>query len=325
MVGCVVVHRDRIIGEGFTSPYGGAHAEVNAIGSVREKELLPEASLYVSLEPCSHHGKTPPCVDLILKHRIPEVYIGIRDPHEKVSGKGITKLEASGCRVRVGIMEKECREHHRRFLCLHERKRPYIILKWAETQDGFMAPDKAWRDGSPRPYWISNGHSKQLVHKWRSEEQAILVGTGTVWEDGPKVTVRDWAGRDPMRIVLDRELKIPDHSHVLDGTLRTMVLTQGNILEGKGSQTTYEPMDFSGNRASQICDILYRHSISSVLVEGGAMTLKSFIDEGLWDEARVFRGPSRFEKGTPAPKIGGMPTKTQHILDDTLSIYRNDQ
>src|SRR5690606_31878292 len=156
MVGCVVVHGGRIVGEGFTSPYGGPHAEVNAIESVRNKELLSEASLYVSLEPCSHFGKTPPCVDLILRHRIPEVYIGIRDPHEKVAGKGIAKLQAAGCRVKVGILEKECREHHRRFLCLHEKKRPYIILKWAETQDGFIAPDKALRAGSPRPYWISN-------------------------------------------------------------------------------------------------------------------------------------------------------------------------
>ncbi len=324
MVGCVVVHGGRIVGEGFTSPYGGPHAEVNAIESVRNKELLSEASLYVSLEPCSHFGKTPPCVDLILRHRIPEVYIGIRDPHEKVAGKGIAKLQAAGCRVKVGILEKECREHHRRFLCLHEKKRPYIILKWAETQDGFIAPDKALKAGSPRPYWISNAQSKQLVHKWRSEEQAILVGTGTVLEDDPKLTVRDWAGKDPIRIVLDRELKIPAHSHVLDGSVQTLVLTQGDLPKDLGGAPTYETVDFSRPLPPQICELLYRRSIGSVLVEGGGKTLQSFLEDGLWDEARVFRGPNRFEKGTPAPKVVGTPTDIQYILDDTLSIYRND-
>ena len=200
MVGCVVVHDGKIIGEGYTSPYGGPHAEVNAINSVKDKKLLSKATLYVTLEPCSHYGKTPPCADLIAAHKIPQVVIGLKDPHSKVAGKGIEKLEQSGCEVTVGILEEACRWHLKRFLSFHERNRPYIILKWAESKDGFIAPEANKRNSEPEPFWITNTYSQQLVHKWRSEEQAILVGTNTVLEDNPKLTSRNWTGKNPIRV-----------------------------------------------------------------------------------------------------------------------------
>ena len=185
MVGAVIVYKNRVIGEGYTSAYGGPHAEVNAINAVRDKELLSEAILYVTLEPCSHHGKTPPCVDLIVKQKIPKVIIGVLDPHDKVAGKGVKRLKDAGCMVTVGVLAKECEAHHRRFLTFHKKQRPYIILKWAETKDGFIAPEKNKRSREAQPYWISNKYARQLVHKWRSQEQAILVGTNTVLHDNP--------------------------------------------------------------------------------------------------------------------------------------------
>ncbi|MEX0291327.1 MAG: bifunctional diaminohydroxyphosphoribosylaminopyrimidine deaminase/5-amino-6-(5-phosphoribosylamino)uracil reductase RibD, partial [Flavobacteriaceae bacterium] len=203
MVGCVIVHKETIIGEGYTSAYGRAHAEVNAIRSVHDPSLLPEATLYVTLEPCSHHGKTPPCADLILSHKIPEVVIGLKDPHVKVAGQGIEKLKKAGCEVRLGILENECKKHHRRFLTFHLKKRPYIILKWAQSLDGFMAPEDSKRSEDPQPYWLTNTYSRQLVHKWRSEEQAILVGTNTVIQDNPHLGTRYWNGRSPIRIFSD--------------------------------------------------------------------------------------------------------------------------
>lgn len=325
MVGCIIVHDGKIIGEGFTSPYGGPHAEVNAINSVKDKSMLAQASLYVTLEPCSHHGKTPPCADLIIAHKIPEVYIGIKDPHDKVAGKGINKLEEAGCKVTVGILEKECREHHKRFLCFHEKKRPYLILKWAETQDGFLAPDRSLRKNNPEPYWISNPYSKQLAHQWRSEEQAILVGTNTVLEDNPKLTTRDWAGKDPIRVVLDRDLKIgPDH-HIFDQSVKTVVLTQQPDSSKYLTGIDYETIDFSKPMAQQICGALFKQNISSIIVEGGARILQAFINEGIWDEARVFVGPTRFEQGISAPKLQGNLKSKTTILSDTLSIYTNDQ
>ena len=320
----MIVHNGRILGEGFTSPFGGPHAEVNAIQGVRDQGLLSMAALYVSLEPCSHYGKTPPCVDLILKHKIPEVHIGLRDPHEKVAGQGIAKLLAAGVKVEVGILEDRCREHHKRFLAHVEKKRPYILLKWAESQDGFMAPPRSHRKDGPQPYWISNGHSKQLVHKWRTEEQAILVGKGTALIDDPKLTSRNWAGRDPIRVVLDPRLEIPSHYHVLDRSVQTLVLTQAKLPGTSGKNLNYDSIDFSKPLASQICGVLHRHSIISVLVEGGAKTLQAFLDEGLWDEARVFVGPGRLGSGLAAPKLPGSPRMVEKIMTDTLSIYRND-
>ena len=307
MVGCVIVYQNQIIGEGYTSAYGGNHAEVNAIQSVIDKSLLNKATLYVTLEPCSHFGKTPPCSDLIIKHQIPEVIIGTMDIHSKVAGKGIEKLKASGCNVIVGILEETCQEHHKRFLTFHNKKRPYIILKWAETEDGFIAPKTK---NEQKPVWVTNEISRQLVHKWRAEEQAILVGTNTVLEDNPSLTVRDWTGKNPIRVVLDRKKKLAKDFQVFNNEAETLVVTENDI-------------NFSENVAKQICDLLYKKNIQSIIIEGGSQTLQTFIDENLWDEARVFIGKSIFNKGIKAPKFKGKQIHKSSILEDTLKIYSN--
>ena len=323
MVGSIIVHGDKIIGEGHTSPYGGPHAEVNAINSVEDKSLLNQATIYVTLEPCSHYGKTPPCADLIIRQGIPNVVVGLLDPHEKVAGKGIEKLRAAGCQVTVGVLEKECREHHKRFLTYHTKKRPYIILKWAETADGFIAPIQEKRSSHLEPFWITNQYSQQMVHQWRSQEQAILVGTNTVLADNPKLNVRHWKGKDPIRIVLDRELKINSKYHVMDGSVKTIVLTApGN--KNTNENVIYEEIDFGNDMCAQICTILYKHHIISVIIEGGARTLKSFIDEGLWDEARIFKGKNVFGKGLSAPEIHGITTSKEQIESDTLIQIAHD-
>ncbi len=323
MVGAVLVYDDRIIGEGYTSTFGGPHAEVNAIQSVADKSLLSKATLYVTLEPCSHHGKTPPCSDLIIENKIPKVVIGLRDPHDKVAGQGIAKLRSAGVDVKVGTLQIACREHHRRFLSYQQKKRPYIILKWAESFDGFIAPDSSKRGKNLEPFWISNRYSKQLVHQWRSQEQAILVGTQTVLDDNPELNTRYWEGKDPIRIVLDRALKIPSDFHVLDGSIRTIILTEKSGL--KGSETLiFETVHFNKDLPKSICKVLHKHNITSVLIEGGAKTLQTFIDVGLWDEARIFKGKTILTTGTPSPKISGGLVSTNSILNDTLLILRND-
>lgn len=324
MVGAVIVYNNTVIGEGFTSRFGGPHAEVNAIRSVTDHTLLSDATLYVTLEPCSHQGKTPPCADLIIENRIPRVVIGITDPNKKVSGQGIQKLLAAGCDVITPVLEKECREHHKRFLTFHEQKRPYIILKWAETQDGFIAPEKNIRKGNPEPYWITNRYSKQKVHQWRSEEQAILVGTNTVLEDNPKLTTRLWKGHSPLRIVIDQNARIPKKYHMLDAKTPTLLITKaaknGKQVEG----VDYEFIDFSDNIVPQICEVLYKYHVQSILVEGGAKTLNAFIDCNLWDEARIFTGPDNFFEGLKSPRIKGKEYKRLSIGKDLLKIIRND-
>jgi len=324
MVGAVIVHEDKIIGEGFTSPYGGPHAEVNAINSVADKELLKHATIYVTLEPCSHHGKTPPCADLIAKHGIPRVVIGLIDPHTKVAGKGIEKLKNAGSNVITGCLEKECREHHCRFLTFQEKKRPYIILKWAQTADGFIAPKKEERATNPEPYWITGPYSRQLVHKWRSEEQSILVGTNTVLEDNPKLDVRLYTGKNPIRIVLDRKLKISADYNILDGSIPTLVLTDMVDTPLQKENVAYRQIDFKGDIAQQICEVLHKENITSVLIEGGTQTLQTFINSGLWDEARIFTGDSQFKTGILAPELKGKIISTKSIDKDTLKIYGND-
>lgn len=323
MVGAVIVLNDKIIGEGFTSAFGGAHAEVNAIHSVQDKNQLQQATLYVTLEPCSHYGKTPPCADLIIKHKIPSVVIGLKDPHEKVAGNGIKKLHESGCDVTTGILEKECREHHKRFLTFHEKKRPYIILKWAETLDGFIAPVSNERTTKPEPYWITSKTSRQLVHKWRSEEQAILVGTTTVLADNPKLDVRDWSGKLPIRIVLDKDLKIPHDYHVLDGNQKTIVFTN-TAPKTTPTHISCIQVDFNVNLVIEISKHLYEQNIQSVIIEGGAKTLQSFIDASLWDEARVFKGPVVFNSGIKAPALKGNLVSSQTIDKDQLIVLRHD-
>ncbi|MBF8151410.1 bifunctional diaminohydroxyphosphoribosylaminopyrimidine deaminase/5-amino-6-(5-phosphoribosylamino)uracil reductase RibD [Winogradskyella sp. F6397] len=306
MVGAVIVYNDSIIGEGFTSKYGGHHAEVNAINSVKDKSLLTKSTLYVTLEPCSHYGKTPPCSDLIVTHNIPNVVIGCVDDNPEVAGKGIAKLKASGCNVTVGVLEAECKAHHKRFFTFHNKKRPYIILKWAETSDGFIAP---MTKNKKEPVWITNTYSRQLVHKWRAEEQAILVGTNTVIEDNPSLTVRDWPGAHPIRVVLDKRSKLDSTYTVFNDEAKTIRVTNKNI-------------DFENPVAIQIIDLLYQQNINSIIIEGGAKTLQTFINENLWDEARVFIGNSEFENGTKAPKLKGQLISEHEILDDKLKILK---
>ncbi|WP_317131736.1 bifunctional diaminohydroxyphosphoribosylaminopyrimidine deaminase/5-amino-6-(5-phosphoribosylamino)uracil reductase RibD [Maribacter flavus] len=324
-VGAVIVHNDRIIGEGYTSPFGGPHAEVNAICSVKDKTLLSKSTLYVTLEPCSHFGKTPPCANFIVENKIPKVVIGLKDPHEKVAGKGMEILEKAGCSVTMGVLEKECREHHRRFLTFHEQKRPYIVLKWAETADGFIAPIKELRNSKAEPYWITNTYSRQLVHKWRSEEQAILVGTNTVLEDNPKLDTRLWKGSAPIRLIIDKNRKIPKGFHVLDGKQPTIVISSINNLDNKIQNYNLQFIEFNDKFILGLSKNLFVRNILSVFVEGGAKTLQAFIDANLWDEARIFIGKNTFEKGIKAPTLQGQLTTERSIVNDQLKIIRNDK
>ena len=308
MVGCVITYNSRIIGEGYTSTYGGNHAEVNAIQSVKDISLLKEATLYVTLEPCSHHGKTPPCSGLIIKYKIPNVVIGALDTNNRVSGQGISKLKASGCNVTVGILENECKEHHKRFFTFHNKKRPYIILKWAETTDGFIAP---LTKKETKPVWITNEYSLQLVHKWRAEEQAILVGKNTVLQDNPSLTTRDWKGENPNRIVIDRANKLSKDHNIFNLEAETIVVSEDSI-------------NFKEPIAHQICDLLHKKNINSIIIEGGQQTLQTFIDANLWDEARVFTGNVVFKNGIKSPKLIGKLVSERHIFKDILKIYAND-
>jgi len=319
-VGAVLVVDNKIIGEGFTSPYGGSHAEVNAINSVKDKELLKQATIYVTLEPCSHFGKTPPCSDLIINSEIKKVVIGCVDSNSLVSGKGIERLKNAGCEVIVGVLEKECKEHHKRFFTFHDKKRPYIILKWAVTNDGFIAPKNRNKQA---PVWITNETSRQLVHKWRSEEHAILVGTTTVLEDNPTLNVRDWNGENPVRIVIDKGLNIPTNLNIYDTSIKTIFITEKESNNRKN--IFFEKISFSNLVASQICDVLFKHKIQSVIVEGGAKTVQTFIDENLWDEARVFESEVSFTNGVKAPVLNEPKVLSEkNIKGDILKIVRND-
>jgi diaminohydroxyphosphoribosylaminopyrimidine deaminase/5-amino-6-(5-phosphoribosylamino)uracil reductase len=323
MVGAVVVHQGKIIGEGVTSPFGGAHAEVNAIASVTDKSLLAEATLYVALEPCSHFGKTPPCADLIVREGIPQVVVGVKDPHKKVAGKGIARLREAGCEVIVGVLEAECRDHFKRFLCFQEKKRPYIILKWAQSSDGFLAPDPSLRKVDA-PYWISSPASQRLVHQWRAQEMAILVGTRTVMDDNPALTVRHVVGKHPLRVVIDVEHKLSKHASVFSDVADTLVLVGKDKQPQDFGRTSFVGIDRNKELLPQLSAILYERQINSIIIEGGAYTLQQFIDQGLWDEARVFTGTRTFEKGVIAPSL----PQNKLVLEsksgtDRLTQYNN--
>ena len=320
LVGSVIVHNGKIIGEGWHKKSGEPHAEVNAVNSVKDKSLLKESTIYVSLEPCSHFGKTPPCCDLIIENGIPNVVIGTVDPNIKVAGNGIKKLIEAGATVTVGILEKECNELNKRFFTFHQKKRPYIILKWAESQDGFIAP---LTKSEQKPVWITNDFSRQLVHKWRSEEQAILVGTQTVIDDNPKLDTRDWMGNNPVRIILDQHNRLPRDSHIFNNKAKTIVFSKSPTPVLKES-VNFEIIDFGNNLAQQIVQTLYKHQIQSVIIEGGRQTLQTFIDQNLWDEARIFIGNTCFENGTKAPIIALKNIEKHSIGSDALIIYRNN-
>ncbi len=322
MVGCVIVHNGRIIGEGYHQEYGKAHAEVNAINSVINKKLLPDSILYVTLEPCSHFGKTPPCSDLIIREKIPRVVVGTVDPFDQVAGAGINKLRESGCRVETGVMEEECREINRRFFTFHQKKRPYILLKWAQTADGFIDIDRTV-EFFGQPTWITNEISRIVVHKIRSEESAILVGTNTVQKDNPSLTVRVWGGNTPLRVVLDRTLRLPEDAELFNRKFPTLVYTSRSK-ESKPN-LEYKRISFEENVTEQILEDLYARNILSLIVEGGAEVLNSFIFKNLWDEAHLFIGRKLFYKGIPAPKLGGTLQYTDDLEGTSLHVFRNIQ
>ncbi len=314
LVGSVIVHQGRIIGEGYHELYGTHHAEVNAVNSVKEKDrhLLKEATLYVNLEPCAHFGRTPPCADLIVKHQIPNVVIACQDPFEKVAGKGIQKLKDAGINVTLGVLEKEAQELNKRFFTFFIKKRPYIILKWAQTQDGFFAK----KDG--QQHWISNKIAKRLTHKWRTEEQAIMVGTHTAKVDNPQLTARLWKGQNPLRIVLDKNLRLKDDLHIYDENAPTWVFTEGTPRLPQHRQAT-----FNDELLEHILMELFKQNIQSVIVEGGKTLLESFLAKDLWDEARIFTGNVYFRDGIQAPKLPSVPIHRTTLGDNLLTIHRN--
>ena len=306
-VGCCIVHDDIIIGEGYTNKYGGSHAEVNAISSVRNKNILSKSSLYVTLEPCSHFGKTPPCSDLILKYNIPRVYIGIYDPNPKVSGKGVKKLKENGVHVEVNILPEICKNHHKIFLTNIIKKRPFIILKWAETADGYIAPKEK---KITQPIWISNEYSRQLSHKFRSEIDSILVGSRTIIDDNPRLNTRNWPGKSPKIVVLNRKNNLDKNLNIFKTGSEVLIIDNKTI-------------DYNKNIAKQICVFLKSKEISSIIVEGGAQTINTFLNENIWDEIKVFKSNKKLENGINAPKIKLLSNSEEKIKGDTLITYLN--
>lgn len=317
LVGSVIVYNEKIIGEGWHHQAGLAHAEVNAINAVKDTSLLKKATLYVNLEPCSHYGKTPPCSDLIIEKGIKHVVIGTTDPFAKVAGRGIQKLLNAGCQVTVGVLEEACNEVNKRFFTFHKHKRPYIILKWAETNDGFIAPE---HQEVGKPFWITSAAAKQLVHQWRSQEAGILIGTNTALKDNPKLDTRLWYGKSPVKIILDQTLKVPKQVNVFTGEKTLCII---------GNKTTpptnanHHAIDFSKNLATQVCKIAYTEEIQSIIIEGGKQTLQTFINENLWDEARVFTGKTMLHKGIKAPILQSAATYKTNLSTDELTFYKN--
>ncbi len=328
MVGAVIVHNNTIIGEGWHQKAGESHAEVHAINAVKNKELLKESSIYVNLEPCSHYGKTPPCSDLIVRSKIPKVVIGALDTNSLVEGKGVEHLKKNGCEVVVGVLEQDCIELNKRFYTFHNQKRPYIILKWAQTQDGFIdLKRKVDTDENAKPTWISNEYSRQLVHQYRTEEQAILIGTETAIKDNPTLNARNFSGNNPIRVVLDKSLRIPMHYNIFDGSVKTIVLVDKKTAVNQQYKNipnlVLEPIDFKELVLEQLLDVLFKHEIQSIIVEGGKQLLDSFLKQHLWDEARIFTGNIKFYEGIKAPQIEGNKISENIIFGDTLAIYKN--
>ena len=323
MVGSVIVFDDKIIGEGYHKVYGQAHAEVNAINQVLEnhknaKELLKRSTIYVNLEPCSHFGKTPPCADLIISSEIPRAVIGCRDPFDQINGKGIEKLKNAGIEVLEGILTDECIDLNKRFFTRIQKQRPYIILKWAQTADGFFAPiDRSQK-------WISSQNAKQLVHRWRTEEDAVLVGKNTVIADNPRFNSREWPGKDPIRIVIDRRLELPHDLNIFDQSQDTIIFNEQKT--DLVDRIKYLELEGFDNLLPQLIAYqLYLMDIQSMIVEGGAETLNLFIKAGLWDEARVFTGPQNWKSGISAPILPNKPIETQTVGPDVLNIWENKQ
>ncbi len=322
MVGSVVVYEGEIIGEGYHEQFGQAHAEVNAILSVKDKERLKKSTLYVNLEPCSHFGKTPPCADLIIEHKIPFVVIGSIDTNSLVSGQGISKLAKAGIDVKVGILEESCKKLNKRFYTFHEKKRPYIILKWAQSADGFIDV-KRHEESTAKPIQISNSDSKKLLHLWRSQEQAIVIGTNTALLDNPQLTVREVEGKNPLRISVDKWLRIPRHFHLFDQSTPSLIFT--SIDEPSKNNLEFIKINFEKAVIPQLLEELYKRNIQSLLVEGGELFLNSFIEEGLWDAARVFISEKELGKGVNAPVLKQKPVVRENISGDKLLYYLKEE
>lgn len=325
MVGAVIVYEGRIIGEGYTSPYGGPHAEVNAVGDAMAKHgetdakaMFRSSTVFVSLEPCAHQGKTPPCADMLVRHGFARVVIGCLDPFAQVNGKGLRKLEEAGIATTVGVLEAECRFVNRRFFTRVTQQRPFVILKWAETKDGFFAPE----GGEQK--WITNLASKQLVHKWRTEEDAILVGTATALIDNPSLTARLWKGRNPKRVLIDRDLQVPADAALFDDAAETIVFN-AHETRWAGGRKNIALENFPLYLPQNILYQLYLMDVQSIIVEGGAKTLQLFIDARVWDEARIFVSGSTWQKGIPAPRLerSGLH-RAENVGNDVLSVYYRD-
>lgn len=312
LVGSVIVHNNKIVGEGYHAKYGESHAEVNAINSVANKELLRESTLYVNLEPCNHYGKTPPCTEAIINNNIKRIVIGSRDPNRLVNGSGIDKLRSNGCDVVVGVMEVECFDLNKRFFKYHEHKRPYIILKWAESKDGFISPLKS--NQSPRKVnWISGEDSKKLTHKWRSEEHSILVGVQTVIDDNPLLTSRFVDGKNPIRLVLDPNSRIPIDSKVLSKTSKTIILSkkENNLIPDYTKSLSFENIQL-------IVESLHDMKIQSVLIEGGTKTINHFLNNDLWDSIRVFKSNKNIKSGIKSPNVDLLKFSKSQVGNDIL-------
>ena len=322
MVGCVIVHSGKIIAEGWHEKFGESHAEVNAIVSVQTASLLKDATLYVSLEPCSHQGKTPPCVDLILEKGIRKVVVGMKDPNPLVAGSGIRRLKEAGVEVNEGVLEKACAALNHRFIHFHEHKRPFIILKWAQSKDGFLAPHKASMSSEvyAEKRHLTGIIVNKLVHRWRAEEDAILVGTNTVLADDPALTVRNWFGRNPLRVTMDRNLVIPENARILNAEAHSLVFTEKEKKSSTGVE--FIKLNFNENLVYQIVEELYKRGVQSLIVEGGLFTLQKFMAAGYWDEARVFHTSLSLGSGVSSPGISGQEISREMIDGSELIIYR---
>lgn len=322
LVGCVIVSGGRIIGEGYHKKYGQAHAEVNAVNSVLDKygedaaSLLKQATVYVSLEPCAHFGKTPPCADLLIRHQVKKVVIGNRDPFPDVDGKGMGKLLNAGIEVVSGVLEEECSFVNRRFFTRISKNRPYIILKWARTANGYFAPKNSVQQ------WISGPLAKKLVHKWRTEEDAVLVGKQTAIADNPQLSAREWPGRNPIRIMIDRNLEVDPGSQIYNDQAKTIVLNEKRTdVVNNINYVMMEDMQYY--LPQKIAFQLYLMDVQSIIIEGGANILNQFIAAGLWDEARVFNSGHSWDTGILSPQINGRITSVTSVDNDQITIYEN--
>lgn len=309
MVGCVIVHHGQIIGEGWHQRYGEAHAEVNALNRVEDQSLLTEATVYVTLEPCAHYGRTPPCADLLAKHHVKRVVVGAVDSNPLVGGRGIEKLKKAGIEVEAGVLEDSCRALNVRFFAAMEKQRPYIILKWAQTTDGFVA--RSNYDSK----WISNEQSRQMVHQWRADEDAILVGPNTAKYDNPRLNVRGVEGKDPTRILIDRNLSVAHDLNLFDGSQSTLIY---NLKKSEKGQMLEFIQLHKKQFLNDLLTDLHQRKIQSLIVEGGSGILKAFIEAGLWDEARIFTSKTEFGEGIAAPKVIGEEIDRQDINGDDL-------